>query len=226
MRSLRSFLSSSVEFCPAPRDLPAATGQPGLRPRLHASRTLCTAKINNSGQSSTPPILHHRIPERIHGAPPSPTDLRWSPRAQPRTCFSPSPLRSGGLQPGERAAGERSSFFSLGGRTFRSDIKPPNTPCHSERSGPAFSSARFLRSAHLLLHRYRVLFSIRFHRKKSCIARSVRRKRIRKDAPILRRRPKTPSLLHTNRLHGTSSRPALGASQPPRQPQTLHRQLQ
>ncbi len=144
MRSLRSFLSSSVEFCPAPRDLPAATGQPGLRPRLHASRTLCTAKINNSGQSSTLPILHHRIPERIHGAPPSPTDLRWSPRAQPRTCFSPSPLRSGGLQPGERAAGERSSFFSLGGRTFRSDIKPPNTPCHSERSGPAFSSARFL----------------------------------------------------------------------------------
>jgi hypothetical protein len=37
-----------------------------------------------------------------------------------RTCFSP--LRSGGLEPGERAAGERSSLCSLGGRTFRSDI--------------------------------------------------------------------------------------------------------
>src|SRR5712664_3822296 len=88
---------------------------------------------------------------------------------------------------------------------------------------PRIVANRYGHSPHLPLQRQRVLFSIRFHRKTSYIrARPVRPKRIRKNAPILRRRPKTPSRLHPSRLHRTSrNRPAPAASPPPHASCTL-----
>jgi hypothetical protein len=68
----------------------------------------------------------------------------------PRFVRVGSDVRSGGLQTGAQAAGELPRLISLGGRSFSSDIKPLNIPCHPDRSRPLFPPrglcARGLRS--------------------------------------------------------------------------------
>src|SRR5260370_42586294 len=105
-------------------------------------------------------------------------------------------------------------------------LPPQNPPLLQDRNVRILGiiANRDGHSPHLLLHRQRIPFSTRFHPKTPYIRpRPARPTRIRKNAPILRRRQKTPSRLHPSRLHRTSrNRPAPAAFPPPRQTQTLH----
>jgi hypothetical protein len=120
----------------------------GRHPHHVIPNAACPPKAGDPAFSCARPFVL-RIQKYFRGrAPACPTQegfAKRGPPPHPAVSAGRISLRSWWKPPtSSRGSGAIRVAHQIGGRTFRSDIKPPHPTGHSERSDPAFSCAHFL----------------------------------------------------------------------------------